>query len=105
MITKRMLLCTAAGLLSAPLATANAADLPSRKAAPVAYVKICDAYGAGYFYIPGTDTCLKVGGRVRFEYAYTNAKSAVVVRTPSTFGAPEVVARVIVSVLALPTIV
>jgi hypothetical protein len=39
-----------------------AADLPSRKSAPIEYVRICDAYGAGFFYIPGTDTCLKVGG-------------------------------------------
>ena len=43
---------------------AQAADLPTRKAAPVQYVKICDAYGAGFFYIPGTDTCLRVGGQV-----------------------------------------
>ena len=26
-------------------------------AAPVQYVKICDLFGAGYFYIPGTDKC------------------------------------------------
>ena len=31
---------------------AQAADLPSKKAAPATYVKICDAYGAGFFYIP-----------------------------------------------------
>jgi len=52
-------------------AAAQAADLPSRKAAPVEYVKICDVYGAGFFYIPGTDTCLRVGGYVRTEYDYT----------------------------------
>jgi hypothetical protein len=51
---------------------AQAADLPVRKAAPVEYVKVCDAYGAGFFYIPGTDTCLKVGGRVRADYAMSN---------------------------------
>ncbi|WP_204306943.1 porin, partial [Klebsiella aerogenes] len=28
------------------------------------------AYGAGFFYIPGTDTCLRVGGRSRFEAGY-----------------------------------
>jgi hypothetical protein len=33
-------------------------------------VKICSLYGAGFYYIPGTDTCLKVGGWVRFETAY-----------------------------------
>jgi hypothetical protein len=52
-------------------AGAQAADLPSRKAAPASYVKICDAYGAGFFYIPGTDTCVKIGGRVRADYAFT----------------------------------
>ncbi len=26
------------------------------------YVRVCDAYGAGYFYIPGTETCLRVHG-------------------------------------------
>ncbi|MEV8746683.1 porin, partial [Mesorhizobium ciceri] len=31
------------------------------------YVKICDVYGAGYFYIPGTETCLRVGGYVRYD--------------------------------------
>jgi hypothetical protein len=37
------------------------------KAKPVEYLKVCDVYGAGYFYIPGTDTCLKIGGYVRFD--------------------------------------
>jgi len=49
---------------------AQAADLPSKKAAPATYVKICDAYGAGFFYIPGSDTCLRVGGYVRVDYDY-----------------------------------
>ena len=48
----------------AQLAVAYAADLPARKAAPVEYVRICDAYGSAFFYIPGTDTCLRVGGTV-----------------------------------------
>nr|WP_196108059.1 MULTISPECIES: porin [unclassified Ochrobactrum] len=30
------------------------------------YVRVCDAYGAGYFYIPGTETCLRVHGYVRY---------------------------------------
>src|SRR5689334_24394518 len=46
---------------------AQAADLPI-KAKAVEYVRVCSAYGAGFFYIPGTDTCLRVGGRVRAEY-------------------------------------
>lgn len=27
-------------------------------AEPVEYVRICDAYGAGFYYIPGTETCV-----------------------------------------------
>jgi hypothetical protein len=33
-------------------------------------VKICSLYGAGFYYIPGTDMCLKIGGWVRFEAGY-----------------------------------
>ena len=65
---KSLLLGSAAGIVA--IAGASAADLPSKKAAPATYVKICDAYGAGFFYIPGTDTCVKVGGYVRVDYDY-----------------------------------
>lgn len=37
---------------------------------PMEYVRICDVYGAGFFFIPGTDTCLKIGGYVRYEMGY-----------------------------------
>lgn len=37
----------------------------SALAEPVEYVKVCDAFGSGFYYIPGTDTCLRIGGRVR----------------------------------------
>jgi len=66
-LAKSLLLGSAAALVAT--AGASAADLPSKKAAPVQYVKVCDAYGAGFFAIPGTDTCIKVGGRVRADYA------------------------------------
>jgi len=46
---------------------AQAADLSVQKAAPVEYVRVCTAAGAGFFYIPGTDTGLRIGGRVRAE--------------------------------------
>lgn len=65
-LVKSLLLGSAAGF--AAVAGAQAADLPSRKAAPVEYVRVCSAYGAGFFYIPGTETCLRIGGRVRAEY-------------------------------------
>ncbi|UZF93066.1 porin [Bosea sp. NBC_00550] len=66
-LVKSLLLGSAAGI--AAVAGAQAADLPSRKAAPVEYVRVCTAYGAGFFYIPGTDSCLRISGRVRAEYA------------------------------------
>jgi len=67
-LAKSLLLGTVAGLAAA--AGAQAADLPMRKAAPVEYVRVCSVHGAGFFYIPGSDTCIKIGGRVRAEYRY-----------------------------------
>jgi hypothetical protein len=68
-MVKSLLLSSAAGLLA--VGGAQAADLPV-KAKAVEYVKICSLYGAGYYYIPGTDTCIKLGGYVRYE-AYHNS--------------------------------
>jgi len=73
-MVKSLLLGSAAGLVA--VAGAQAADLPV-KAKPVEYVKICSIYGAGFFYIPGTDTCIKIGGWVRAEYAFQTGNSAV----------------------------
>ncbi|MET0528305.1 MAG: porin, partial [Microvirga sp.] len=67
-LVKSLLLGSVAGL--AAVAGAQAADLPVKKAAAVEYVRVCSTYGAGFFYIPGTETCLRVGGRVRAEYRY-----------------------------------
>src|SRR5262249_33717952 len=66
-MVKSLLLGTAAGLVA--VAGAHPAELPV-KAAPVQYVKICSLYGDGFYYIPGTDICLKIGGYVRGEYFY-----------------------------------
>src|SRR5215475_1794435 len=66
-MTNRLLLGTAAGLMAA--SGAQAADMPL-KAKPVQYVKICTLYGDGYYYIPGTNTCLKLGGYVRVQTEY-----------------------------------
>jgi porin-like protein len=66
-MVKSLLLGSAAGLVA--IAGAQAADLPV-KAKPVQYVKICSLYGVGFYYIPGTDMCLKVGGFVRAEYTW-----------------------------------
>src|ERR1700754_1705674 len=64
-MVKSLLLGSAAGLVA--VAGAQAADLPV-KAKAVEYVKVCSIYGAGFYYIPGTDTCLKLGGYMRVEY-------------------------------------
>ena len=73
-MVKSLLLGSAAGLVA--VAGAQAADLPV-KAKPVEYVKICSIYGAGFFYIPGTDTCIKIGGWIRAEYAFQSGNSDV----------------------------
>src|SRR5262252_7989677 len=69
-MVKSLLLGSAAGLVA--VAGAQAADLPV-KAKPVEYVKVCSLYGAGFFYIPGTDTCIKLGGAVRVQAGFNVA--------------------------------
>ncbi|MGB6535070.1 MAG: porin [Xanthobacteraceae bacterium] len=63
-MVKSLLLGSAAGLVA--VTAGQAAELPV-KARPVQYVKICSLYGAGFYYMPGTDMCIKIGGWVRAE--------------------------------------
>ena len=64
---KSLLLGSAAGLVA--VSGASAADLGVRKpTAAVEYVRVCSAHGAGFFYIPGSDVCMQISGRVRAEY-------------------------------------
>ena len=72
-LLKSSLLGSAAAF--AAVGAAHAADLPVKKAAPIEYVRVCTAYGAGFFYIPGTDTCLRISGRARFEGGYMTSNS------------------------------
>src|SRR5215475_4344524 len=72
-MVKSLLLGSAAGLVA--VAGAQAADMPV-KAKPVQYVKICTLYGDGFYYVPGTDICLKIGGYVRFEANYERTISS-----------------------------
>jgi hypothetical protein len=65
-MVKSLILGSAAGLIA--MSGAQAADLPV-KAKAVEYVRICSLYGAGFYYIPGTDTCIKLGGYLRVETA------------------------------------
>jgi len=62
---KRLVLGTAAGALA--VTGAQAADLPV-VVEPVDYVRICDAAGAGHFFIPGTETCMNIRTRIRTDY-------------------------------------
>jgi hypothetical protein len=64
---RKILFTTAAVILSS--AGANAADLPV-KAKAVEYMKVCSLYGTGFYYIPGTDTCMKIGGAIRLDTTF-----------------------------------
>ena len=76
-LIKSILLGSAAGLVA--VASAQAADLPTRKAAPVEYVRVCNVGGITGWTLPGSDTCVKltgyitaqfVGGNLSTEYNY-----------------------------------
>ena len=64
-----LLLSSAAVLVAG---AAFAADLPAKKAAPAAAATGCPAFGAGFFSIPGGDTCIKFSGYMAYEGSYAN---------------------------------
>jgi hypothetical protein len=64
------------------MSVASAADFPMKAKAPaVQYVKVCSLYGAGFYYIPGTDTCLKIGGYIRTQVESESAGGGVLTGT------------------------
>ena len=65
-VTTRLFLKGAAAALCVMAGSQTAV---ANDAEPVEYVRVCDAYGQGFFYIPGTETCLKIGGYLRHEIA------------------------------------
>ncbi|RCW27585.1 porin-like protein [Ciceribacter lividus] len=68
---KSLLLGSAAAL--AVVSGAQAADaIVAAEPEPMEYVRVCDAFGTGYFYIPGTETCLKISGYVRAQLDWQN---------------------------------
>jgi len=72
---KSLLIGSAA--LSAVATGAQAADaIVVPEPEPMEYVRVCDVYGAGFFYIPGTETCLKIGGYVRYQMGYSDGDFA-----------------------------
>ncbi|UXS95844.1 porin [Agrobacterium tumefaciens] len=63
---KSLLIGSAAAL--AAVSGAHAADaIVAAEPEPLEYVRVCDAFGTGFFYIPGTETCLKFDGYIRFQ--------------------------------------
>jgi len=62
------LLLSSAAILVA--GSAFAADLPAKKAAPAAAVVACPAFGAGFFQLPGSDTCISFSGYVRDDMKF-----------------------------------
>ena len=84
---KSLLLGSAAAMIA--VTGARAADAVIAEPEPMEYVKFCDMYGAGFFYIPGTETCLRMDGYVRTDASYnvdritnTAASSTQVVVAP-----------------------
>ena len=82
-LIKSLLLGSAAGIVA--VATAQAADLPTRKAAPVEYVRVCNVGGITGWTLPGSDTCVKfsgymtahiIGGNVQTQYNSASAQTA-----------------------------
>jgi Porin subfamily len=69
-LIKRLLLGSAAGIFA--VATAQAADLPTRKAAPVEYVRVCNVGGITGWTLPGSDTCVKISGYMTAHYVGGN---------------------------------
>lgn len=67
-----LLMTSAAALVPSSLA-ANELALA---VAPIDYVGICDVHGSGYLYIPGTQTCLSIGGYMQFDaWAYDSRQA------------------------------
>ncbi len=68
---KTLLLGSAAALMA--VTGAQAADAVVAEPEPVEYVRVCDMYGNGFFYIPGTETCLAFSGYVRSDYSFNDS--------------------------------
>ena len=65
-LIKSLLLGSAAGIVA--VASAQAADLPTRKAAPVEYVRVCNVGGITGWTLPGSDTCVKFSGYMTAQF-------------------------------------
>jgi hypothetical protein len=69
-LIRSILLGSAAGIVA--VAGAQAADLPTHKAAPVEYVKVCNVGGITGWVLPGSDTCVKLSGYITGQFTGGN---------------------------------
>src|ERR1700753_4061309 len=69
-MVKSLILGSATAIVA--MSGAQAADLPV-KGTEVEDVRICSLYGAGFYYIPGTDTCIKIGGYLRVDTTFNGS--------------------------------
>jgi hypothetical protein len=73
-LIKSILLGSAAGIVA--VASAQAADLPTHKAAPVVeYVRICNVGGITGWTLPGSDTCVKLSGYITAQFTGGNLQN------------------------------
>ena len=81
---RNILIC---GTMVAALAasSSHAADaIIAAEPDPVEYVRVCDAFGSGFFFIPGTETCLMFSGEVRMRVFTSKADNRDDNRTYNT---------------------
>ena len=102
-LMKSLLLGSAAGIVA--VGAAQAADLPTRKAAPVEYVRVCNVGGITGWTLPGSDTCVKfsgymtahfIGGNIQNQYNSAGAITTAIDQAVDPFAAAHLDQRLMV---------
>ena len=75
--SRQYFLAGAAGLIAVAGAQAD------ERVQPVQFVKVCSLYGDGFYFIPGTDTCIRLGGLSQIDAGWDVATGP---HTPQYFG-------------------
>jgi hypothetical protein len=81
--TRKLLLGSAAATIvvtAGGAMSAQAADAMIKKAPPIQYVRICDMYGAGFWQIPGTTSCLQLRGSLQLDFAFQPTHDLLIVK-------------------------
>ncbi|WP_210496284.1 porin [Microvirga antarctica] len=95
------------GILVGTLPASAGGPTPERSRAGVESERVCASQGAGFFSVPGTETCLRIGGRVRSDVVMgsgrsrlqdvsgvqTGARVTLDARTPTPYGPLRTVIR------------